>query len=165
MKFKCEHRFRNITLAQYEALYFDEAFNDAMCENVGLQRTLLKREQNGPRIHREVRVSPNREVPAPVAKILGSAKLEYVEHVDYTFGSNRGTWLTISSVMTDKLDTRGTMAFGEQGGSVVRTVEGDINVKIFAVGGVIEKFIVADVEKSYASAAAFTQQWIDAGKV
>lgn len=165
MKFKCDHRFRNITLAQYEALYFDEAFNEALCKSVNLQRTVLKLDRSPQRIHREVKVSPDRDVPAPVAKIIGSSKLEYTEHVDYTFGSFHGTWVTISSVLTDKVDTRGTMAFSADGTGVRRVIDGDINVKIFAVGGIIEKFIVADVEKSFENAAAFTQKWIDDGKL
>lgn len=160
MKFKSEHRFSGISLAQYEQLYFDEAFNIALCQAVGLQRTLIAREESGGRLHRVVRVSPEREVPAPVAKILGSARLEYTETVDYTLGSGRGTWSTKSSVLTDKVDSRGTFSFVGQGDSVIRTVDGEIAVRLTLVGGVVEKFIVADVEKSYDKAAEFTRNWL-----
>jgi hypothetical protein len=44
-------------------------------------------------------------------------------------------------------------------------VEGDVKVKLLGVGTLIERFIVADVERSYEQAAAFTQRWIDSGKL
>ena len=38
--------------------------------------------------------------------------------------------------------------------------------KQVGVGKIVEKFIVADIERSYRDAATFTQRWIDnAGKV
>ena len=68
MKFSSEHIFRSISLAQYEALYFDEAFNEALCKEVKLDRTLDSMENKGGTMHRAVTVGPDREVPAPVAK-------------------------------------------------------------------------------------------------
>lgn len=164
MRFKVEHRFRGISLKDFEGLYFDEAFNEALCKQVKLQRTLVARTVQGGKLHREVRVAAEREIPPAAAKILGGARLEYTEHLDYAVGSNRGTWKTISSLMTDKVDSAGTFSFREEGGQVVRTVEGDVTVKIMLVGKVVEQFIAADVEKSYAQAAEFMQKWIDDGK-
>lgn len=160
MKFRCEHRFSGLTLTAYEELYFDEAFNGALCGEVGLTRTLVSRDLEGGKIRRVVKVAPDREIPAPAAKVLGAAKIEYTETVEYTFGSGRAVWSTVSSVMTDKVDSRGTVQFSESDGAVVRTVEGDITVKIPLLGGMVEKFIVADVEKSYEKAAAFTRSWL-----
>lgn len=164
MHFKAEHRFRGISLKDFETLYFDEAFNEALCKSVKLHRTLLARQVGAGKLHREVRVAADREIPAPAAKILGGARIEYTEHLDYAVGSNRGTWKTISSLMTDKVDSSGTFAFREEHGQVVRTVEGDVNVKIMLVGRVVEQFIGADVERSYAQAAEFMQKWIDESK-
>ena len=75
--------------------------------------------------------------------------------------TGRGTWKTISSLLTDKVDTKGSIAFAERGGAVERVVDGEIKVAIFGLGSIVEKFIVADVEKSYEKAAEFTQKWID----
>ncbi len=160
MKFRCEHRFPGLTLAEYEELYFDETFNIALCEQVGLARTLISRDIGNGKIRRVVKVAPAREIPAAAAKVLGSSKIEYTETVDYVFGSGRGQWSTVSSVMTDKVDSRGTVAFAQSGGQVVRTVEGDVTVKLPFLGGTVEKFIVSDVEKSYEKAAEFTRGWL-----
>ncbi len=160
MKFRCEHRFSGITLAAYEQMYFDETFNTALCKELGLTRALVSLDNKDGRIKRVVKVAPNREIPAPAAKILGSAKIEYTETVEYVFGSGRADWSTVSSVMTDKVDSRGTVRFAESGDAVVRTVDGDVTVKIALFGGTVEKFIVSDVERSYEKAAEFTRGWL-----
>jgi hypothetical protein len=164
MKFLAEHTFRGITLPDYEKLYFDEAFNVALCKAVNLDRTVLKRDEKGSHLSRSVKVSPrDREIPGPLVKVLGSSRIEYTEQVEYDFGTFKGTWKTVSSVMTDKVDSSGTFRFETAGDGVKRVIEGEIKVKVFGVGGVIERFIVADIEKSYEQAADFTRRWIASG--
>lgn len=164
MHFRVEHTFRNVTASEYEKIYWDEVFNEALCRAVNLERQLKSREERDGRIYREVVVGPNREIPKPLAKILGKSKIEYTEISDYKFGSFEGTWKTIPSIMPDKVVSNGTFKYQEVNGGVRRVVEGNITVKVLGVGGVVEKFIVSDVEKSYDDAAAFTQQWIDEGR-
>lgn len=164
MRFKAEHRIRGISLEDFEKLYFDESFNEALCKTVKLHRTLMARTVQAGKLHREVKVAAEREIPPAAARILGGSRLEYTEYLDYPIGSHRGTWKTISSLMTDKVDSAGTFGFRSEGGQVVRTVEGDVTVKIMLVGKVVEQFIAADIEKSYAQAAEFMQKWIDDGK-
>jgi hypothetical protein len=165
MKFKAEHTFRGIDLPTYEKLYFDEPFNAALCQATGLERTLVKREVAGSKLIRAVKVSPQgRDIPAPVAAVLGGSKFEYTEHMDYDLGKYLGRWRTEPFVLKDKILSSGTVSFTAVPGGVRRVVEGDVQVKIFGVGGIIERFVVADVDKSYAKAAEFTQAWIDAKK-
>ncbi|MEZ4272739.1 MAG: DUF2505 domain-containing protein [Myxococcota bacterium] len=161
MKFRVEHVFTNIALEAYESLYFDEDFNIALCNDVRLKRQLLSRDLDGDHLTRVVKVGADRELPPAAAKVLGANRIEYTEHLDYVFGRYRGTWKTVSSLMTNKVDTAGTFAFEEVPRGVRRLVEGEIKVKLFAVGSMIEKVIVADIDKSYNKAAEFTQRWID----
>lgn len=164
MKFLAEHTFRGITASDYEKLYFDEAFNAALCKAVNLDREVVKREENGKHLSRVVKVSPrDREIPGPLVKILGSSRIEYTEHVEYDFGSLKGSWKTVSSLLTDKVESAGIFRFDAAADAVKRVVEGDIKVKVFGIGGVIERFIVADIEKSYEQAADFTRRWIASG--
>lgn len=165
MKFRVEHSFKSITLPGYEALFFDEPFNVALCTATHLSRAMVKREFNDGKLVRELRVGPDREVPGPVAKVLGANRIEYIEKINYKAGSYEGTWETVPMVMADKVVSRGTFRFYTQGDRVVRVVEGDVSVKIFGLGGVIEKLVVADVERSYNQAADFTQTWISTQKV
>ncbi len=164
MKFEASHTFRDISLADYEKLYFDEEFNVALCKALNLDRSLIKREEKGTHLTRAVKVAPrDREIPGPVQKIMGTSRIEYTEHVEYDFGAYKGTWKSVSSVMTDKVDSSGTFRFEQAGDGVKRVIGGEIKVKVFGVGGVIERFIVADIEKSYEQAADFTRRWIASG--
>lgn len=163
MKFKVQHVVKNVSLQDYERLYFDEAFNAALCAHVKLDRELVELERAGDRLVRAVKVAPDREIPAPAAKVFGGSRIEYTEHLEYTFGQYKGVWRTVPSLLTDKIDSRGTFGFEAVADGVRRTVEGEIKVKILGIGGIAERFIVADVEKSYDNAYAFTQSWIDGG--
>lgn len=160
MKFRVEHTYDGVTFPEYEAIHFDEVFNTALSESVKLGRSVLKLERTPERIVRHVKIEPAREIPGPVAKLLGGNKFSYVEELEYELGKGRGTWRTITSVLTDKIDSRGTLELVAAGSSVKRVVSGDIKVGIFGVGGIVEKFVVSDVEKSYDAAAAFTREWL-----
>ena len=115
MHFKAEHRIRGISLSDFERLYFDEAFNEALCQAVKLKRQCLVRTLAAGRLHREVKVGADREIPPAAAKILGGSRIEYTELLDYAVGSMRGTWKTVSSLMTDKVDSSGTFSFARPG--------------------------------------------------
>ncbi len=160
MKFRVEHTFTGISLDDYEKLHFDEEFNIALCKAVKLSRDVVKIDNTDERFERRVKVGPDREIPKPLKKILKADRIEYEEHLNYKWGSFEGTWETIPSVLKNKVETKGRMGFKAVGNGVQRWSEGEIKVKIMGVGGVAEKFIVSDVEKSYDDAAAFTQKWI-----
>lgn len=161
MKLHIEHTFRGIELPAYEKLYFDEAFNIELCKATHLERHLVRREEKGGKLERLVRIAPEREIPAPVAKVLGSGKLEYAEHITYELGKYRAHWRTEPAVLRDKIESQGTFVFEKTASGVKRIVDGQISVKIFGLGAVIERFVVADVERSYDKASEFTQKWID----
>lgn len=162
MKFRTEATFRDISLQDFEKLYFDEDFNQAMCKRVNLSRTVVKLERDDEKLERVLRIGPDRELPGPVKKVLKADRLEYEEHITYRWGSYEAHWETIPSVLASKVDARGRVLFQEApGGGVLRVAEGDIQVKLLGVGGMVEKLVVADVEKSFKDAADFTQKWID----
>jgi len=161
MHFRIEHVFKGIGLDEYESLYFDEDFNIALCNEVRLARKVVANSRDDKKIDRRLIIGPDREVPGPVQKVLKTDRIEYEEHVKHTFGTYAGTWETIPNIMPSKVTSKGTYRFEACPGGVKRIVEGDISVKILGVGGVIEKFIVDDVKKSYEDAARFTQKWVD----
>jgi hypothetical protein len=160
MKFRVEHLYEGVTFPEYEQIHFDEGFNTELSESVKLGRTLLKLDRTAERIVRHVKIEPAREIPGPVAKLLGGNKFSYVEELEYEIGKGRGRWRTITSVLTDKIDSQGTLELVSAPGGVKRVVAGEIKVGIFGVGGIVEKFVVSDVEKSYDAAAAFTREYL-----
>lgn len=162
MQFRATHVFAGISAAAFEALYFDEAFNDALCRHARLKRTLVSLTRDGNVLRRAVRIVPERTLPAPAAKLLGTEHFGYVEHVSYTYGALRGSWRIEPAVLADKVKSAGTLHFEPEpeADGVRRVVAGDVAVKIFGLGGTIERFVVADVQKSYDEAATFTAQYL-----
>jgi hypothetical protein len=160
MNFDVQHSFAGITAADYERLYVDETFNAELCAYLKLDRELLLLKEDQGQVERQVRVTPDREIPAPAAKVMGSSRISYVETLTYTLGSGRGQWSTASSVLPDKIESFGNLAITQVGNAVVRRVTGQITVRIFGLGKVVERFIVADVVRSYAEAARFTEAYV-----
>jgi hypothetical protein len=160
MKFRVEHAFSGTSLKAFETLFFDEPFNIALCAALKLSRTLVSREEKNGTLRRVTQVAAQRDIPAAVAKVLGSNRIEYLETLEYPMGSNRGTWKTVSSLLSDKVDSAGSFSFAANGSQIVRVVDGYVKVKIFGLGTVIERFIVADIEQGYEQAAQFMQDYI-----
>ena len=156
MKLRIEHVQRGIDLAGYEELYFDEPFQIALGEAVKIARELLRLDR------RSARVQPQREIPAPVAKLLGGKRLAYTEELEYEVGRYHGIWRIVPAVLADKIAIGGTLDFEAAAGGVKRVLAGVIDVTLFGLGGLVEKVILSNVEKSYDDAAAFTAQWLTA---
>lgn len=160
MKFVIEHTYRQITPAAYEALHFDETFAAALGEALGLGRVLVRLDRTPGRIVRHVRCTPKRKSDDPAARVLDD-QASYVEELEYEVGRFRGEWRTIPSVMPDRVRTSGSLELAPApGGGTRRIVRGEVRVAIFAVGRIVERFIVAEIEKSYAGAARFTADWL-----
>lgn len=160
MQFSVEHLIYNIGIAEYERIFFDETLNINLCNALKLDRTLLQRNITDKILTRSVRIIPDRQIPSPIAKILRTEQISYIEDITYTMGGFEGSFNIISSIMTDKVQSYGTFAFKRQGSHILRVVSGDVKVKIFGVGALVERFIVADIERSYSQAAHFTNQWL-----
>lgn len=160
MHFNISHRIAGMDVATFERLYFDEAFNEAMCQALGLGRKLVRLDSRGDRIVREVEVTPERQMPAMMRKVLGDQAIAYTESLEYTLGSGQGVWRTVSNLMADKITSDGELVIKAAAeGGVERRVVGHVTVKIFGLGKAIEKLIAADVADSYLRAARFAESY------
>ncbi len=159
MKFLIEHTYAGIAPAAYAALHFDESFSIALGDALGLGRTLLRLDRAGTRIVRHVRCTPRRDAGSEAAQVLDD-KAAFVEELDYDLAAGRGTWRTIPSVFADRVVNRGTLELAAAPGGTRRIVRGEVTVRLFGLGGLVERKIVAEIEKSYAGAAAFTAAWL-----
>lgn len=161
MRFDVSHTIEEVSVAEFERLYFDEPFNVRLCEALGLGRQLIRLEKQTDLIIREVLIEPKRKIPAPISKILRGQSIAYTETTEYVPSRKSGVWHTKSSVMTDKVKSHGALSFRPAGPHVVRQVTGEVTVSVFGVGAIVERFIVADVKDGYEQAAAFTRLYLD----
>lgn len=160
MKFLIEHTFARIARVEYEALYFDETFNIALGDALGLGRELRRLERGAARIVRHVCCEPKRDPDSAAGKAFGSSRASFVEEMDYDLGAHRGQWRTIPNILPERVKTAGSLEVIEVEGGVQRVVRGEVKASLWGFGGVVEKHVVAEIVKSYAQSAAFTAAWL-----
>jgi hypothetical protein len=160
MKLRIENVFAGIDVYAYEALYFDEAFNDALGRALQLGRKLVHFERSPHRIVRHVQFEPIQPDDAPVKQAFGSSRASFIEELDYDVRARRGAWRTIPNMWSERVSNAGTIEFASASGGTRRTVHGEVKVSLFGFGRVVEKMIVAEIEKSYASTTKFTNDWL-----
>jgi Protein of unknown function (DUF2505) len=162
VKFAIEHVFARIDRAGYEALYFDETFNAALGDALGLGRQLVRLDRGPDRIVRHVRCEPRREAGSAADQAFGTSRASYLEEMDYDLRRGTGAWRTIPNLFTDRVKNAGTLEIASVPGGVRRVVRGEVAVRLFGFGRLVERMIVAEIEKSYAGAAEFTTRWLAA---
>lgn len=159
MKLNARHTFA-CTPERFWAIYWDPAFEDRLRQGSTVQREVLEQRDDGDVVYRRVRITPQRELPAAAAAIVGTKKLVYEQET--RFEKSRGVvhWQVVPSFLPDKLDAKGQLRVEPAPGGCAIVIDGNIDVKVRFVGGQIEKAVVAEVEKSYDRLAAETRRWI-----
>lgn len=160
-----ENFFPGITVDQFWGLLLDDAFDRALQPALGVKlRTTLERRETEHALFRRIRMIPGFPVPAPVQKALSNLELEYEEQS--TFHKDRKVldWAIRPNVLTDRVTARGQVVVKPEAGGVRRTIEGEVKVDVFGIGGVVEKLVLENTERSYAAASRLTLEWIKAGK-
>jgi len=149
------------TVATFWEMFWDDRYDELVRGASAFTRTVLSDHTEGSVRRWRVRIEPDRVLPAPVRKVLGTDKLIYEQ--DNELDTDRGVlhWEVIPQVLSSKISARGTLQVVEEAGGVQRLVRGEIAVKVPVVGGRIEKAIVADVERSYDNAAEACRRWLD----
>ena len=159
MKLNVRHTFP-CTLDVFWQMFWDDDYDRMLSESAGVTRTTLwDREEGDGRIWR-MRFTPDQELPAVMARAIGTNKLIYEQ--ESRLDADRVLhWDVFPAVVPDKVTARGTMKALEGRGGVDRIVDGEITVRIPLVGGRIEKAIHKSVMDSYERAAEVTLRWLD----
>ncbi|MEQ1506113.1 MAG: DUF2505 domain-containing protein [Myxococcota bacterium] len=143
-------------------MYWDEAFDEMLRRETGVQREILEERTEGEVLVRRVRFTPDRELPAAAAAVLGAKKLVYEQENRWDRSNNTMHWRVIPTILPGKLDAKGTFRVEATPTGCQQVVEGDIVVNVRFVGGQIEKHVVGEVEKSYEKTAALIRDWLRA---
>ena len=160
MKVTIDHVFSGVTCPAYEALYFDEDFNAAVGKALHLGRQLVRLERTAERIVRHVCYEPLRDPKSVAGQAFGSSRASFVEQLEYDLRERRGAWKTIPNMFPERVRNTGTLEIIGVADGVRRIVRGEVKVSMFGFGGIIEKMIVAEIEKSYANTAKLTTEWL-----
>ena len=151
MRFSKEHRIE-ISASRLIELTFDPAFMKRLnIEAMKVQQyDPLDRNVAGAVWTMKNRITPQDNMPGFIKKLVGGG-FNYEESVTHHKGSD-----TVPSVMRDKLRMAYTMRVIPAGDNACRRImDWEVEVKIFGIGGQIEKFAASEIERSLESSASF----------
>ncbi len=144
-------------------VYLDDAFAEALyLEGLGFQSyTVLdiQRADDGG-VSRRIKVCPRTNAPAPVRKALGSTQ-EYEEQGSLDASTGVWRYTVIPAALSRKIRITGTQRVESAGSGRCRAhFDATFEVKIFAVGGAVERFMASQFDDNLAKQADFTRRWI-----
>lgn len=160
MKLAIDHVFARIQPSEFETLYFDEAFNESLGTHLHMGRKLVRLDRTANRIVRHVRFEPAQDPDSPVKQAFGTSRASFLEELDYDTRVRRGEWKTIPNMFEKRVVNEGTIEFAAAPEGTRRLLRGEVKVKLFGFGGVVEKMIAAEIVKSYDATAAFITEWL-----
>jgi len=160
-KFTVTHEI-NCNAETFWKLFFDKSFNETMYRNeLGFPRfDILDQQETDAKLTRKVAGQPKMDVPAPVAKLLGS-NFAYVEEGTLDKSTKIWRWKLIPSTLADKMRTEGVVRLEPIGDSKVRRIaEIEIEVKVFGVGGLMESSAEKQLRQGWDQSAIFMNKYL-----
>lgn len=159
MRFQKEHRIE-LPMARLIELTFSADFMHRM--NIEAMKVQvydsLERNLEGSTWTMRNRITPQDNMPGFLKKLIGGG-FHYEETVTHQKGSDTVTGNMVPSVMRDKLKMNYTMRVRPDGDNACRrSMEWEVEVKIFGVGGQIEKFAAGEIERSMEASAQYLSQ-------
>lgn len=161
-KFTVTHEI-NCNAETFWKVFFDKDFNTKLYkENLGFPEfTIVDQRETDSDLVRKVKGTPKMEVPAPVAKVLGS-NFSYTEEGKFNRATKIWQWKMIPGNMADKLRNEGTLRIEPVGDTKVRRVaELIVEAKInFMVNGLIESSAEKQLRDGWDKSAVFMNNWL-----
>jgi hypothetical protein len=161
-KFTVTHEI-NCNAETFWKVFFDKDFNTKLYkESLGFPEfTIVDQRETDSELIRKVKGTPKMEVPAPVAKVLGS-NFSYTEEGKFNKGTKIWQWKMIPGNMADKLRNEGTLRLEPIGDAKVRRVaELVLEAKIsFVVNSLIESSAEKQLRDGWDKSAAFMNNWL-----
>ncbi len=166
--FRVEHVFQCSEDVFWDKVFFDDTYNRRQFAEA-LKFSLwkeLSREDRGGEIYRVVQASPPLgDVPGPLRAVIGDSA-GYEERGTFDKSKHRYTAKVIPNKLAEKITIEIIMWTEPKGDNACRRVaEGTVTAKIFGVGGLLEKKMIADLEKSYEKSAKFTNDYVRENKL
>jgi Protein of unknown function (DUF2505) len=160
---RIEHVFECSEETFWTKLFFDEEYNRKL-----FKETLkfpvwkeLSRADKGSTIERVVEASPPiGDLPGALKAIVGDSA-GYEERATFDKASHRCRIQVVPNRLSDKVSVSVEMwteALGDK--RCKRLVKANATAKIFGVGGLLEKKLLSDLERSYEKSAAFTNAFV-----
>lgn len=159
MKFKIVHELAVPAEKLWQYLFDAEMEKAASSKVTSEYKVIEEKEVNGI-TERTVRTIPNVVLPGPIKKLFGD-QIGYRQFDRIPKEGTRYSFTVVPDMFADKITVAGDFIVEPLGPDRCRrTIAGDVIVKIFGVGGLIEKFVVAELDKNYATVAREQEKFV-----
>lgn len=159
MKLLVRHKF-DCTPERFWEMYWDDGFDEMLRRDSTVHRDVLEERTEGDVVIRRVRFTPDKELPAAAAKLIGATKLVYEQENRWDKRNSTMHWRVIPTILPGKLDAQGLFKVVATPTGCEQVVDGEIKVNVMLIGGQIEKAVIAEVEKSYEKMAETCREWL-----
>jgi len=162
------HVVRELPIAAdaYWQVAHTSEYETVVAEVLGLKELQeLEARQEGDVLHRRLRVIPDVEIPGAVRKVIqkqlgDDEEIAYEEIQANRLDRYERLWEAKMPFMTDKIRSQGKLEIEPIDDHHCRMIlTGNVDVKVFGVGGMIEKLIVNETEKSYSRFPEVVERW------
>lgn len=162
-EFRVEHRFNCSEESFWSKVFFDGDYNRRLFLTY-LKFTSwreLKTEERDDQVHRVLEaVPPLGDLPGALKAVVGEGA-GYEERGVFDRKTKRYKATVVPNRLADKISVKieiSTVADGPE--HCKRIAQGSVSAKIFGVGGLLEKKMISDLEKSYEKSATFTNAFV-----
>jgi hypothetical protein len=138
-------------------LYWSPEYDQALDADSEVRRELVVQRDEAGVIYRRVKFIPNKDLPGPIAALIGTPKFTYEQDNWFDRSKSQIRWVVLPGFLQGKFDAAGTLTVKATPAGCELVVEGDFTVHVRFVGGQIEKAVVSQVEQSYERLAAATR--------
>jgi len=160
---RIEHTFECDEDTFWKEIFFAEDFNRSMyLDRLHFKKwEIVEFRETDSTIYRTVDVIPKvDDIPSSIKSLVGE-NLGYREEGSFDKAKKRFTLNVVPSFMADKVSVRGSTWVEQLGPSKCRRLfEAQVSVKVFGVGSIIERRIIADLQLSYNAGATFTAEYL-----
>lgn len=161
--FRCEHDFECSENTYWEKVFFDEEYNRRLFRDELRfpEWRVLDQKDEGQRVVRNLRAQPPIEdLPGPLKAVVGEGA-GYEERGVYDRSTRRYEAKVQPNRLADRVSVTLTMSTENLSEKRCRRiVTGTVTAKIFVVGALLEQKMIADLTRSYAKSADFTNRFL-----
>lgn len=119
---------------------------------------LENRAQDG-KVYVKLKYTMEVSMPGPVKRALGGASHSFVADLVLDPRNHTATLEFNPARLADKIKAGAVITFQKQGDHWVQQMNGDVTVRIFGVGKIVERFIVEKFQSSYAIEARLRNEY------
>ncbi len=160
---RVEHGFNCSEETFWTKVFFDDEYNRRLFKEIlkfPVWR-VLKSEERGDEVHRTIEASPPiGDLPGALKAIVGD-NAGYEERGVFNKKTRRYRVQVVPNRMSDKISVVVEMWTEPAGDNQCkRFAKATATAKIFGVGGMLEKKMLSDLERSYEKSASFTNTFV-----